>query len=356
MKGSVWFAPLAFLYGVGVSVRHKMFDWGWRTVRRFDVPIVSVGNLTVGGTGKTPVVEMLVRHLRQDYNIAVLSRGYGRRTKGYLEVEPQMSFLQTGDEPKQIKQKFPEVVVAVCERRGEGIDRIRSEHPGVNLIILDDGFQHRQVEAWVNILLMDSTRPIYQDHLLPWGSLRDRVSQLPRAHYVMVTKCSADMNALDRRIVRKSLKLFPYQGLYFTRTVGGAPVAVFDEGRQMAPRPGDQVVAMSGIGNPKAFEDGLMAGYEVVDVLRYPDHHPYRSRDLRDMQRMLDHYPRAAIVTTEKDAVKLTNSRKIPPEIRERLFYQPIRVAFEDSAEDDFIKKLENDLRTNPRERFFHSK
>jgi tetraacyldisaccharide 4'-kinase len=348
-------APLALLYGAGVSVRHKLYDWGWRRTHSFDIPILCVGNLTVGGTGKTPVVEMLVRGLGGEFNIAVLSRGYGRCTKGYLEVMPGMPYRQTGDEPKQVKRKFPEVVVVVCERREEGIERIREEHPEVNLIILDDGFQYRGVEAWVNIVLVDYTRPVWADHLLPWGSLRDTLSQMPRAHYVLFTKCPADMNALDRRIARKSLKLFPYQGLYFTHTSQGALVPAFAEGAHKVPHPGGQVIAMSGIGNPAAFEQGLAAGYDVVGALRYADHHPYRTRDLRDMQSELDRFPRASIVATEKDAVKFTGSSQVPAEIRERLFYAPVRVVFDENCEDDFFKKLKNDLRTTPRERFLHS-
>lgn len=351
-----WLAPVALIYGMVISVRHKMYDWGWLRVRRFDIPVLSVGNLTVGGTGKTPVVEMLVRRLKDTHNIAVISLGYKRRTKGYLEVEQGMSFLKTGDEPKQIKMKFPDVVVAVCKRRADGIDLIRKHHPEVNLIIMDDGFQHRRVEPWVNIVLMDCTRPIYHDHLLPWGMLRDSVSQLPRAHYVLVTKCPGDMSPIDRRIVRKSLKLYPYQGLYFCHNVAGQPTAIFSEALYKPPKPGAQVVAMSGIGNPAAFERGLEGRYDVVDRLRYPDHHPYRSHDLRDMRRVLEQTPDAVIMTTEKDSVKLTNSRKIPSEIRERLFYQPIRVAFADDDEFDFISKLKNDLRTDPRDRFFHTK
>lgn len=355
MKERVWLAPLALLYGAGVTVRHKLFDWGWRRTHSFDIPIVCVGNLTVGGTGKTPVVETLVRRLKGEYNIAVLSRGYGRRTKGYLEVEAGMPYRKTGDEAKQVKLKFPDAVVVVCERREVGIERIRREHPEVNLIILDDGFQYRGVEAWVNIVLVDYTRPVWADHLLPWGMLRDKLSQMPRAHYVLVTKCPPDMNALDRRIVRKSLNLFPFQGLYFTRAVQGSPKALFAEGAHGIPHPGGQVVAMSGIGNPAAFEASLSAGYDVVGALRYADHHPYRTRDLRDMQRELERHPRASIVATEKDAVKFANSSKVPMELREKLFYAPIRVAFDENGEEDFIKKLKNDLRTNPRERFLDS-
>ncbi|MCL2560997.1 MAG: tetraacyldisaccharide 4'-kinase [Rikenellaceae bacterium] len=332
-----------------------MFDWRILRSREYDIPVVCVGNITVGGTGKTPVVEMLVRRLGDEYTIAVLSRGYKRKTKGYVEVERGMSFLKTGDEPKQIKQKFPGVVVAVCEKRAEGIDEIRRRHPEVDLIILDDGFQHRYVKPWVNIVLMDYMRPVYQDHMLPWGALRDRLSQMHRADYVLVTKCPPDMSALDRRLVRKWLKLYPYQGLYFCHTQAGHPVPMFPSaGYRGSLHLGADVIAMSGIGNPEAFEKGLDAHYRVVDRLRYPDHHPYRSRDLADMERALAASPESVIVATEKDAVKLMGSRKIPPAIAARLYYLPIRMTFYEDTEIDFIKNLKNDLRTNPKDRYAH--
>ena len=139
-------APFALLYGMIVAVRHKLFDWGVLHSQEYDIPIVCVGNLTVGGTGKTPVAELLIEHLSRDHRVALLSRGYRRRTKGYVEAETNSSFRTVGDEPKQIKLKFPDIVVAVCEKRTEGIRQIRERHPEVNLIILDDGFQHRYVE------------------------------------------------------------------------------------------------------------------------------------------------------------------------------------------------------------------
>lgn len=351
----VWLAPLAFLYGIAISVRHKLFDWGILRSQTYDIPVICVGNLTVGGTGKTPVTEMLVQNLKRDWNVAVLSRGYKRKTKGYLEVQPNMSFLKTGDEPKQIKVKFPDVVVAVCEKRVEGIAEIRRRHPEVNLIILDDAFQHRYVEPWVNIVLVDYSRPIYQDHLLPWGTLRDTVSQLHRANYVLVTKCPAHMNPLERRLVRKSLKLYPYQNLYFCSVSMGNPMEMFAEGGRRRVKPGDDVIAMSGIGNPRSFEECLAKNYNVVGTLEYPDHHPYTSRDLDDMTRAIEESPEGSVIlTTEKDAVKLRNSKKIPPGIRERLYYVPMKISFYDDTRQEFLSKLDNDIRTNPKDRILN--
>jgi tetraacyldisaccharide 4'-kinase len=321
----------------------------------YKIPVVCVGNLTVGGTGKTPVSEFLIANFKEQYNIAFLSRGYGRRTKGYREVSLSDSYLDVGDEPKQIKLKFPDIVVTVCEKRREGIERIMAEYPDVNLIILDDGFQHRYVEAWVNIILMDYTRPIYRDHPLPWGTLRDNISQLYRAHYVVVTKCPPDMNALDRRLVYKSLGLYPYQKLYFTSTEMRGLAAVFPEGSGRLVRSGCDVMAMSGIGNPQSFADTLETKYNVVMRLDFPDHHIYRVKDLKEIEGALDECPAdTIIITTEKDAVKLMGSSKIPQRVKERLYYTPIKITFNESSGWEFLSKLRDDVRTNPKHSFLH--
>ncbi|MDR2885365.1 MAG: tetraacyldisaccharide 4'-kinase, partial [Rikenellaceae bacterium] len=240
--------PLSLLYRVGVYIRHKLFDWKILRSREFDIPVVCVGNITVGGTGKTPMAEYLISCLMPYYNVSLVSLGYRRRTKGFLEVQTSTPFRDAGDEPKQIKLKFPHVVVAVCENRAEGIDRVRELHPEVNLIILDDGFQHRQVEAWVNIVLMDYGRPMYHDHMLPMGRLRDLPSQMHRANFVVVTKCPTEMNALDMRIVRKSLELLPYQGLFFSQMRNGMPAPLLSDIAKGGIATGASVIVMAGIG------------------------------------------------------------------------------------------------------------
>lgn len=349
-------APLALIYGCIVSIRHKLFDWGILRSKEYDIPIVCVGNITVGGTGKTPVAEFLIEYLSRDYNVALLSRGYGRRTKGYREVNVDSSFLDVGDEPKQIKLKYSEVVVAVCEKRVEGIDTIRELHPEVNLIILDDGFQHRYVEPWINIVLMEYSRPIYRDHLLPWGSLRDTTSQMYRANYVLITKCPDNISPIDMRLVGKYLGLYPYQSMHFTRMESTEAIPLFaDVAPTPVATPGVSVVAMSGIGNPESFHRAVSARYNLVGKLTFPDHHPYRSRDLDKMLRALESAPDdAIIVTTEKDAVKLTNRRKIPVELQRKIYFTPIKLSFTDESEKDFINQLEYDVRTNPKYSLLH--
>lgn len=335
----------SWIYGAGIRLRHALFDAGVLSSTEYDIPIICVGNITVGGTGKTPAVEMLVRHFMKTCTVAVLSRGYGRRTKGYREVELTDSYLDVGDEPLQIKRKFPEARVIVCEKRTYAIERMRREHPDIEMIIMDDGFQHRYVKPYINIIMVDSTRPIEHDHLLPYGQLRDTPASLRRAHYFLVTKCSDEMTPIETRIMRKVLVQGPYQRLYFTRTVSSGAHPVFDGVGATVPTFGAKVIAMSGIGNNEVFATGLKRHYTVVEVLDFEDHHSYRVGDLKRMSHLLKKHPDAVIVMTEKDAVKLFNSTKIPDDMRRRLFYESVEMSFVDNLAGEFLSNIENDLK-----------
>ena len=247
-------APAALLYKAGVTFRHRLFDWGILKSEKFDIPVICIGNITVGGTGKTPMAEMVIAYMSQMHRVALLSRGYGRRTKGYLEVKADSHYRDVGDEPLQIKLKFPDTVVAVCEKRADGIRRIRAEHPDVDLIVMDDGFQHRYVEPKVNIVMIDATRPVQHDRMLPLGTLRDLPEELHRAHYFVVTKCPEKMAPIDRRILRKVLIQVAYQRVYFTRFESFMPQPLFPDAAPGEPLvQGQQVIALSGIGSPKPF-------------------------------------------------------------------------------------------------------
>lgn len=342
-------APAAFLYKAGVTFRHRLFDWGILKSERFDIPVVCIGNITVGGTGKTPMAEMVIAYMSQTHNVALLSRGYGRRTKGYREVGIESRYRDVGDEPLQIKRKFREtVVVAVCEKRAEGIRRICAEHPEVDLIVMDDGFQHRYVEPKVNIVMIDATRPVQHDRMLPVGTLRDLPEELHRAHYFIVTKCPERMAPIDRRILRKVLIQVAYQKVYFTRFESFMPQPVHPEDVPHGPFPADrQVIALSGIGNPRPFLETLRARYDVVAEMTLDDHHVYRVRDLNRIGELLAKHPEAVVVTTEKDGVKLTNRDKIPAEIRRKLYYLPINISFIEDSATDFLQRLEEDVRGN---------
>ena len=338
-------APAAALYKVGVKLRNGLYDKGLLKSERFSIPIICIGNITVGGTGKTPMAELVIDYMSQKHNVALLSRGYGRRTKGYREVAADAHYRDVGDEPLQIKRKFPETVVVVCEKRAEGIRRIRQEHPEVDLIVMDDGFQHRRVEAKINIVMVDATRPVQYDHMLPLGSLRDVLSSLHRAHYFVVTKCPEGMSPLERRLQHKVLIQLAYQRIYYTRFESFRPQPVFPAEAQQEPIDAERrVIALSGIGNAQPFLDSLRKNYKLTEALTFDDHHVYRVGDMRRLAAMLKRYPDAVIITTEKDAVKMLRPDRIPAEVRSRLYYQPINISFIEDSAADFLQKLEKDV------------
>lgn len=347
--------PVSFLYKLGVLLRHRLFDWGILKQEKFDIPVVCIGNITVGGTGKTPMAEMVIAYMAQRHHVALISRGYGRRTKGYIEVTPESHYREVGDEPLQIKRKFPDTVVVVCEKRAEGIRRLRQEHPEVDLVVMDDGFQHRYVEPKVNIVMIDATRPVQHDRMLPAGNLRDLPEQLHRAHYFIVTKCPENMAPIDRRILRKVLVQVAYQRVYFTRFESFRPRPLFPEFVDEELNYGQQVIAMSGIGNPGPFVEGLRNNYKVIEDVRFDDHHVYRVKDMKLVANLLAKHPKAAIIMTEKDAVKMSHPEKIPAEVRKRMYFLPINISFIDDSETDFLQKLECDVRENKRDCGLHS-
>ena len=343
MKG-VFLKIASLFYGAAIKLRHLLFDINILHSERFDIPIICVGNITVGGTGKTPTVEMLVSHYSELYNVAILSRGYGRATKGYRVVSVDDTYRTVGDEPLQIKRKFPNVTVVVCEKRAFAIHRIQEEFPDVNIIIMDDGFQHRYVEPLVNIIIVDATRPIERDHLLPYGQLRDTTDSLDRAHYFIVTKCPVDMKPIDMRVMRKILVEKPSQEIYFSRMQPSPACSVF-AGIEGTVAHGAQVIAMSGIGDNEAFNKGLTQRYNVVDTIDLDDHHSYRMSDLKRIKHLLDKHPQAVIMTTEKDAVKLSHSEAIPENMRSKMFYEPISMRFVGDSRNELFSRIDNDIK-----------
>ncbi len=352
----IFTAPISWLYGMGVSVRHSLYDMGAYKSEEFDIPIVCVGNITVGGTGKTPMTEYLVQLLSSYYNVAVLSRGYKRKTRGFLLAEVGMSYRRIGDEPKQIKLKFPTIPVAVCEKRSVGIKKLRELHPEVNLIILDDGFQHRAVEPWVNIVLMDYNNPIYTDHLLPLGRLRDTKSSLRRAHMVVVTKCPENLTPINRRLVYKNLELFPYQSLYFTRHKSSELLPLFPSlsGEEAKPHK-SPVIAIATIANPTGYLEYIESKYQLVDQFIFPDHYNFKMSDIAKIEEAISKAPEGTVIAmTEKDAVKLLASKKISKQTRALMYCISINVSFADGAEDHFMRILSQYVSENQKYKITH--
>lgn len=349
-------APISWLYAAAVSLRHTFYDWGIYKTHEFDIPIIVVGNITVGGTGKTPFTEYLVSQFSGRYNVAVLSRGYKRKTKGFVLATETSSFRKIGDEPKQIKLKYPSIPVAVCEKRVEGIRRLRELYPEVNLVILDDAFQHRHVEGWVNVVLMDYNAPVWEDKMLPLGRLRDSMSSLSRANMFVITKCPSVLTPLDCRMVYKNLDPYPYQSLFFTSFISEAPRPLFVD---LAVKPtikrGTPVILMTGIANPAGLVSHVERNFTLLHKMLFSDHYNFKMRDIYHLEELLVSSPEDTIVIlTEKDAVKLMGSRKISNKIKSRLYYISISVEFRNNNSIDFNRIIDQYVRENQKYNVTH--
>lgn len=350
--------PLSWIYGGVVAVRNWMFDNNILPQTEYDVPVVCVGNITVGGTGKTPHVEYIVSMLASDYKIAVLSRGYKRKTRGFLLVNANSTPDSVGDEPLQIFHKYGmRAKVAVCENRRKGITELLREFPEIDLIILDDAFQHRYVKPKVSILLIDYNRPIYEDHLLPLGRLRENWKQAERADMVVATKCPDGMNPLDYRLITKglnpkqttqSLNPWPYQSLYFSTFTYGGLLPVYPDDNPYNVYLGnltekDSVLLLTGIANPRSFVRYFKNYPFRVVVDHYSDHHDFTRKDVMDIRKKFEKLSgeRKIIITTEKDAVRLVYNPYVPQELKPLMFYLPIAVKMIPRPDGlDFISDL----------------
>ncbi len=329
--------PCSKLYGAITYTRNKLFDWKVLKEARFDIPIVCVGNLAVGGTGKTPLVEYIAGSFRKNRRVAVLSRGYRRETKGFIMAGRNSTPRDVGDEAYQIYHKFGgEVLVAVCEDRVYGINELRRLDPRINLIVLDDGFQHRYVKPTVTILVTEYNHPIYKDSMLPYGRLREPYRGINRADIVVVSKCPEGLSPLNYRLVTKEYDLFPAQDLFFSHYSYQALEPVFPDMATAVPyldwlTPGDSILAVAGIGNPKPFVLKLKSFEAKVKVDVFPDHHNYSKKDI---DHILTRYKslkgaQRIIVTTEKDAVRLASNPYFPHELKASTYYLPVKVEFD---------------------------
>ena len=335
--------PCSKIYGAVTYLRNKFFDWGILKQHEFDVPIVVVGNLTVGGTGKTPHVEHIVEAMRHSHHVAVLSRGYKRRTKGFVLASSRSTPRDIGDEAYQIYHKFGgEVVMAVCEDRVKGINELLKIDPMINLIVLDDAFQHRYVKPRVAILITEYGRPVYNDRLLPYGRLRESVRGMTRADIVITTKCPDDIKDLDYRLVSKHLELFPYQTLFFSKYVYQNLMPLFPDAARSIPYldwmgQNDTILAVAGIGNPRPFVRYIKSFLPRVKVNIFPDHHNYSRKDIELLKNRYNSMKgeNRIIVTTEKDAVRLACNPYFPHELKAVTFYLPIKVEFVNRTNND---------------------
>ena len=304
--------PFAILYGLGVRLRHFLYDRRWLSSKRYPFPIVCVGNLAVGGTGKTPMVEYLVRLLGQE-QVAILSRGYRRKTKGFVLADDSATAMTLGDEPYQYHRKFPRATVAVCESRQEGIERLL-ENPHFKYIILDDAFQHRKVQAGTNLLLTSYDKLYTQDFLLPVGSLRDIRSRARKAQIIIVTKCP-ELTQTEQEKIIQQLKPLPSQKVYFTSIAYSDRVYSHEDSQALKDFIATPFTLVTGIANPTPLVDFLEKQGASFEHLAYSDHHHFSNRELELLRQ------KGRILTTEKDYVRLEGA--LPT-----LYYLPIETQF----------------------------
>ena len=335
--------PLSWLYGGAVKLRNFCFDVGLLKSRAFHVPVIAVGNITVGGTGKTPHVEYLIRLLREKFSVAVLSRGYKRKTSGYLLADANTTARDIGDEPYQMKTKYPDVSVAVDGKRVRGIKRLTDDDEKLDVILLDDAIQHRYVKPGVNILLVDYHRLIIYDKLLPAGRLREPLSGKNRADIVIVTKCPKELKPMEFRVITKAMSLYPYQHLYFTTLEYGELQPVFPKMSEACSFAADaNVLLLTGIASPRQMEEDLRPKVQSLTLLTYHDHHHFSRKDVRHINETFSQMPSPKmIITTEKDAARLTALDGLSDDVRKSLFALPVRITFMQKEQEqqfcDFI-------------------
>jgi tetraacyldisaccharide 4'-kinase len=323
-------APLSWIYGLVITLRNKCYDWHIFRSTAFPLPVIAVGNITAGGTGKTPHTELLVTLLRSERLPAVLSRGYRRRTKGFRYVETTDTAAVAGDEPLQLKQKFPALTVAVDADRANGIRQLMAAAEPPDVIILDDAFQHRRVRPSLSLLLVDYHRPLHRDHLLPWGRLRDRRNQLRRADIVCITKCPPHLPPEKQQEMAAHFPARLQSQLFFTTFAYGMPQPVFSFRLPApVPLPPSPCILLTGIAQPAPLVQYLQEQLRPpLQHLAFRDHHIFTAASVRKINAAARRYPDAPVFTTEKDAVRLRETAGLTDEIKQRLFFLPVTVHF----------------------------
>ena len=299
--------PLAILYWLIVFVRNKLYDKKIISSATFGLPLICVGNLSVGGTGKSPMVEFLVRNLKDEFKVATLSRGYKRKTKGYALANERSDALEIGDEPMQFHLKFPHVPVAVGEERLDAISQLLHDRPETQCIILDDAFQHRSIKAGMNILLTDNSNLFTSDFYLPTGDLRDLKSNYKRAEIIVVTKCDPFLTEKEKNKIVEEIKPLSKQQIFFTANQYSAPYHIIRHHETISISSGTEILLVTGIANPQPLKELLMDHAESYNLLHFPDHHIFTIDDWKDIKKRFDKIEarQKIILTTEKDAVRL---------------------------------------------------
>jgi tetraacyldisaccharide 4'-kinase len=319
--------PFAMLYDVVMNIRNKLYDRKtWPSVS-FDIPVIGIGNLAVGGTGKTPMTEHLIRLLSAQNKIVTLSRGYGRKTKGFRLANRQDNASTIGDEPYQMYKKFsPTINVAVGEERALAIPTILQELTETDVIVMDDAFQHRKVNPGLSILLTEYSRPFYDDHVLPYGRLREGPEGAKRADAIVITKCPPHLEEEEMMKMERAIREYSIKPVFFSKIRYGEPVSFGDTAMKFS----SKVILISAIANSRTLEDYVRKNYALEKHFSYRDHYAITAADINEVEALLKKYPDGtiSILTTEKDMVKMERDELKPFVSRLPLFYLPIETEF----------------------------
>lgn len=321
--------PLSLLYGIITWIRNRLYNKGILSEIEFDIPTIAVGNLSVGGTGKTPHVEYLIHLLMYEFYVATLSRGYNRKSSGYLFAQENATALQIGDEPMQFFKKFPDISVSVGEERALALPQLLQDAPETEVVILDDAFQHRSIKPGVNIMVTEYNRLFTRDHIVPFGRLRESRSGYKRADCIIVSKCPQEMTVRKKEQLIKEIQPLPSQKIFFSAIrYGRVYNFLTNETETLLPDTG--VVVACGIANPVPLTERLKTRVEEIKLLRYADHHFYKENDLyqmKDALRQLESKYKI-ILTTEKDAARLDLFRSKIKELKLPLFVVSLNIYF----------------------------
>ena len=344
--------PVSLLYGTIMWIRNKCFDKHILKSKSFETPVISVGNLSMGGTGKSPHVEYLVRLLSEGFNVTTLSRGYKRKTKGFVLADDHVTAKDIGDEPFQFKSKFENIQVAVDEKRVRGISKIQEHNPDVDVILLDDAFQHRYVKPGLSILLTDFHNLYCQDYPVPTGTLREFRSGAGRADIIIVTKCAKVLSPITRKRVKDEIKPQPHQKLYFSYIEHGAFVPI--PGIDFKPDKNKKyysILLFAGIANSYPLEFYLKNLCVEIEILKFPDHHHYNKKDITRIVETFDRIlsQNKIIVTTEKDAMRLMFPKFIKMLKYYPVCYVPIEIKFHKEDKIKFNNQIISYVKENTR-------
>jgi tetraacyldisaccharide 4'-kinase len=353
---NIFLYPVSLVFGLFTGIRNVLYNTGILPSVEFPFPVICVGNITVGGTGKTPHTEYITGLLRVNFKVATLSRGYKRRTSDFRIASASAQVRDIGDEPMQIFRNFPDVLVTVDRNRVNGVNRILQEYPETEVIILDDGFQHRRITPGYSVLLSDFERPIVRDHMLPYGNLRESKVNMRRADIILITKSPENISPIQRRLIVKEIDKSPYQNLYFTTFRYKPPVSVFeDRDEEIQPDisecAGCGIVLITGIANPQPLKEYLQKKFEEIIHLSFPDHYNFNEKDLLRIYSAYNDLKSTTryLFTTEKDAVRLREFTNIAEPIRSAFFYIPIEIYFLNEDKDEFDNLIIDYVRKNHR-------